>query len=761
MSMRAASAMLGLALLLGSTAAPLAQQSVPEAANGATEAAAALSEPFTKPQVREIVSQMSDDEVRTVLIAHLDKAAVTAEATTDVSTVDEIMSAGDRASDRLRVVLGSSSDLGQTLREAWSTFTGDGRTQVMRIVLAIVLAIVATWLAERVFARLTASLAPREPDRDAPSHLGRCGLLLLRALFDLLGLAAGLLGAAAALFLVLAGNEAAPQVLLRIIGAIAFIRAVAAVSRAVLAPRASWLRATPVGDAVARGVHSRIVTFATLWIGLGLPDQTLAQLDAKPEVVGLVGLVAASVLIVGLIAMVFQAREPMAAFIRGRPPGESSADRTVEVLASRWHVLASAYLVVLFVLAVAVKLSTGKDIEGPAIASLLLLFALPVADGTLRALCAWVSTRNQQGPAAGEGASGDLVAAGVEDTRPALTAFEHALVRNGRIILGLIFFLAFAGIWDLNLLQAAEGVVGGRLAGSLVEILITLVLAYAVWSLVKAAVEQVVPEKEDAGDEAEGEIGGPGASRVATLLPLLKKVVAIALGVMVALIVLSALGVNIGPLIAGAGVLGLAVGFGAQTLVKDVISGFFFLLDDAFRMGEYVEVDAIRGSVERISVRSLQLRHHNGPVHTLPFGDIRHITNYSRDWAIMKFEIRLPYDTDIDKLRKVIKRVGQDMIDNEAFKDVMLQPLKSQGVNRMDDSALIVRCKFTAKPGEQFVLRREAYTRIQEALADEGIQFAPRRVIVETSSGGSPTRAEREAAAGSVDSQPPAAQAPT
>ena len=333
-------------------------------------------------------------------------------------------------------------------------------------------------------------------------------------------------------------------------------------------------------------------------------------------------------------------------------------------------------------------------------------------------------------------------------------------MRNGRIILGLIFFLAFAGIWDLNLLQAAEGLVGGRLAGSLVEILITLVLAYAVWSLVKAAVEQVVPEKEDAGDEAEGEIGGPGASRVATLLPLLKKVVAIALSVMVALIVLSALGVNIGPLSAGAGVLGLAVGFGAQTLVKDVISGFFFLLDDAFRMGEYVEVDAIRGSVERISVRSLQLRHHNGPVHTLPFGDIRHITNYSRDWAIMKFEIRLPYDTDINKVRKIIKRVGQDMIDNEAFKDVMLQPLKSQGVNRMDDSALIVRCKFTAKPGEQFVLRREAYTRIQEALADEGIQFAPRRVIVETSSGGSPTRAEREAAAGSVDSEPPAAQAP-
>ena len=156
-------------------------------------------------------------------------------------------------------------------------------------------------------------------------------------------------------------------------------------------------------------------------------------------------------------------------------------------------------------------------------------------------------------------------------------------------------------------------------------------------------------------------------------------------------------------------------------------------------------------------MRSLQLRHHNGPVHTLPFGDIRHITNYSRDWAIMKFEIRLPFETDINKVRKIIKKVGQEMMDDEALSQGLLQPLKSQGVNRMDDSALIVRCKFTSKPGEQFVLRREAYTRIQTALAAEGIHFAPRRVIVETAGGKPPTEAELQAAAGSDDSPQPAA----
>ena len=124
------------------------------------------------------------------------------------------------------------------------------------------------------------------------------------------------------------------------------------------------------------------------------------------------------------------------------------------------------------------------------------------------------------------------------------------------------------------------------------------------------------------------------------------------------MIALSELGVNIGPLIAGAGIVGLAVGFGAQTLVKDILSGLFFLIDDAFRVGEYIDVGDVRGMVEHISIRSLRLRHHRGPVHTIPFGEIHHLTNYSRDWAIMKLELRVPFDTDIEKVRKIIKKIG-------------------------------------------------------------------------------------------------------
>src|ERR671923_2983717 len=115
---------------------------------------------------------------------------------------------------------------------------------------------------------------------------------------------------------------------------------------------------------------------------------------------------------------------------------------------------------------------------------------------------------------------------------------------------------------------------------------------------------------------------------------------------------LSALGVEIGPLIAGAGVVGVAVGFGAQTLVKDIISGMFYLLDDAFRVGEYIQSGNYKGTVESFSLRSIKLRHHRGPLYTVPFGALGAVQNMSRDWVIDKFSIGVTYDADIDKVKK-------------------------------------------------------------------------------------------------------------
>jgi small-conductance mechanosensitive channel len=200
---------------------------------------------------------------------------------------------------------------------------------------------------------------------------------------------------------------------------------------------------------------------------------------------------------------------------------------------------------------------------------------------------------------------------------------------------------------------------------------------------------------------------------------------------MASLIVLSALGVNIGPLIAGAGVFGLAIGFGAQTLVKDIISGVFFLMDDAFRVGDYLEVSGTKGTVEHISLRSLRLRNPRGQVYFIPFGDLKLVTNLSRDYVIMKLDFRVRYDADVEKIRKIIKKkVYLPIMDNPELGPKLLDPIKSQGVREMGDSAMVMRVKYKTKPGDQFAIRKEVYHLMQEAFKEEGIEFAHRNVTV-------------------------------
>ena len=196
------------------------------------------------------------------------------------------------------------------------------------------------------------------------------------------------------------------------------------------------------------------------------------------------------------------------------------------------------------------------------------------------------------------------------------------------------------------------------------------------------------------------------------------------------LLALGALGLDITPLLAGAGILGLAIGFGAQKLVSDIVGGIFFLIDDAFRVGEYVDVGGTTGTVEKISIRSMQLRHHRGPVHTIPYGEIQKLTNYSRDWVIMKLKFTVPFDTDPNKVKKIFKKIGAEMMEDETHKDGFLQPFKSQGVFDFDDVGMIIRGKFMAKPGKQFTLRKEIFNRVKASFKENGIDFARREVRV-------------------------------
>ena len=293
------------------------------------------------------------------------------------------------------------------------------------------------------------------------------------------------------------------------------------------------------------------------------------------------------------------------------------------------------------------------------------------------------------------------------------------------IIIGLGYVLA---AWDISV---------GDQQHPVTAFLDTLVIAFLGWLLYRAVVVYIDNQLEQEGDDGTPEEGEPGeemsgksASRLGTLLPLVRNVLIATIVILSIMVILSNLGVDIAPLFAGAGVIGLAVGFGAQTLIRDIFSGGFFLFDDAFRKGEYIELGEIRGTVEKISLRSFQLRHHNGPLHTIPFGEITQLTNYSRDWVMMKLPLRLTYDTDVERVRKLVKKLGQRLLEHPEVGDLFLQPLKSQGVYRMEDSAMIIRVKFMTKPGDQFVTRKVVYASIRDLFEQEGIRFASKEVTV-------------------------------
>lgn len=219
-------------------------------------------------------------------------------------------------------------------------------------------------------------------------------------------------------------------------------------------------------------------------------------------------------------------------------------------------------------------------------------------------------------------------------------------------------------------------------------------------------------------------------SRLATVLPVLRGVVLVAVFGLTVLVVLARLGVDIGPLLAGFGILGLAISFGSQALVRDIVSGVFFMLEDAFRVGEYVDTGRLKGTVEKISLRSMQLRHQSGQIHTVPFGQITSLTNASRDWATVKFNVRLDHSADLEQARKVIKKTGLALLEDPEFAPHFIAPLKMQGVADITDSAVVIRLKFTGKPNQASTLQREALKRVYRALNEAHVPFASNAVTV-------------------------------
>ncbi|HJR20671.1 MAG TPA: mechanosensitive ion channel family protein [Dongiaceae bacterium] len=453
--------------------------------------------------------------------------------------------------------------------------------------------------------------------------------------------------------------------------------------------RAARFRIIPMSDPAAKFWQRRIIiavaVVAFSWVTLGLL-RTLGNVSP------------AGLKMLSYIAGVFLLGLALETIWR-RPAGELTDDARPRRLSRRTRsVLATILLVVMWV-QWSLHLMPGFWL-------LLIGSALPLLLSVSR-----VSVAHLLRPV--EGAA--------EDSAPILAAV--ALERGLRAGIIILAALILAYVWDIDLIQlTARDTFATRLIrGGLSAIVIVLVADF-LWRLARALIDRKLTSAAPA-DNLEVEEARRRA-RLRTLLPILRNVLMVVVMTVAAMMVLSALGVEIGPLIAGAGVVGVAVGFGAQTVVKDVISGVFYLLDDAFRIGEYIQSGSYKGTVESFSLRSVKLRHHRGPLFTVPFGELGAVQNMSRDWVIDKMMIGITYDSNLDTAKKLIKQIGKELAADPEFKPHIIEPLKMQGVEQFGDYAIQIRMKMMTKPGEQFSIRRKALAMIKKAFDANDIKFA-------------------------------------
>ncbi|HSF94236.1 MAG TPA: mechanosensitive ion channel family protein [Thermohalobaculum sp.] len=484
------------------------------------------------------------------------------------------------------------------------------------------------------------------------------------------------------------------------------------IARRAFAPDAPDIRIAHLGDAAAENIQSvvrnAVMIGAAGWLVAGLSPTLGLGFPPALITVALAGTAVAAMLLVTALGSYAPIRAAASGTLIGESGNPGALTRIAVAAAPAALVV---YLTGAWLYWLAHWLESGQQwLYGPA-GTLVYLLLLPIVDR----------------------AGLELVRSMTSSDSPAARRYRTVFHDAWRMLVGIASIFVVAWLWGLDLLALVTGPAAPRWADTAFDIAVTLLLARFVWKLILAALHQ----ERTAASGAEDDDEVPAATRLDTLLPLLRNVLLTILAGVVVMIVLSAAGVNIGPLLASAGIVGIAVGFGAQTLVRDIFSGAFFLIDDAFRVGEYIELDKdLRGEVESISVRSLQLRHHRGPVVTIPFGELKSVTNHNRDWVIYKMSFRMEPETDPKKVKKLVKEVGKEFLAHPEHGPKFIEPLKSQGVYMIDDdSAQVFRVKFKCKPRAQFVLRREIYHRLREVFAQNGIVFARRKVEVVSSDG--------------------------
>jgi moderate conductance mechanosensitive channel len=644
-------------------------------------------------QIQELMTLLGDPKVRNWLEKESKAQAAAEQAGTEVSASQVLDDRLAAIREHLAALAGTVPDLPNQFLQGRDRVTADlgenGRTKALLLLAFFVgLGVAVEWLFRKATQRVRGRLdtLPLETASD------RLRVVALRFAFAVGLVAAFALGSIGP-FLARDWPPLLRQMLFGLLVAFLVVRIANVVSHFLLAPDHERFRIIPMDTAAARFWHRRLVWFvgwfAFGWVIVGFGVTVGYTLEARQLVAYALGLV--------LLAIAFDAvwRRPVAIDASGEAPSPV----TRRFGRGTVNTALSVGIVLLWVCWVTRAMASFWFI--------LVIMTLPLAISITRR--AVETVLRPTGATQADGGAPSVVEVCIERGIRAL------------LIIGAVAVLAWS--WGIDLAHLHEQDTWfARLADGVLTAIVILLVADVLWHAIKAAIDRKLAEAGDPGlpntEEARRR------ARMRTLLPIFRNILFVVVVAVAVLMALSAMGVQIAPLVAGAGVVGIAVGFGAQTFARDVIAGMFYLIDDAFRVGEYIQAGRYKGTVEGFSIRSVRLRHHRGPVFTVPFNLLGAVENMSRDWVVDKIALGVTYDSDLEKARKLIKQIGLELQQDPEFGPHIIEPLKMQGVDELGDYAVTIRAKMMTVPGEQFVIRRKAYAMIKKAFDENGIKFA-------------------------------------
>jgi small-conductance mechanosensitive channel len=608
-----------------------------------------------------------------------------------------------------------------------------------RLALVLALSLATEWAINRSVRRPILALAQRAPngapppDEDAetdeaaengedraergeiePPHrrrlaaltlLRRLPLVFLRLILELLPvfgfLTVGHLVAATPL-----GGDPLPRlVLLAVIDAYALCVAILCVARMLFSPVQHRLRLLNVSDQLAayamrwirRIAIVSVFGYAIAEVGLLLGLSDTAH-DALLKAVGLIDHIF-------LAIIVLQRRRTVRRLIQAPPDATGMVASLRNWLARIWHWLAILLLAALW-LTWAAQIPHGY---GQIVRYFASIIAVAIAARLAQIVIIGALDRALT-------PQPDIVARypGIE-TRLAL--YHPVLISVARAVIAVAALTVLLQLWGLGALDwLLASTLGHRLLSALVSVAVTLLLAIAIWESVNASLERHLAKLTRESQAAR-------SARLRTLLPLLRSALLITILVIVGMMVLSEIGVNIGPLLAGAGIVGVAIGFGSQKLVQDLITGIFLLLENAMQVGDTVTVSGLSGTVENLSVRTIRLRAGDGSVHIIPFSSVTSVTNVNRGLGNAAVSVIVAAHEDTDRVSDVLKEIVTGMKAEPAFQKQMLSDLQLWGVDKVDGACVTIAGQVVCTDSGRWSVQREFNRRMKLRFQELGIEL--------------------------------------